>query len=120
MDETQQKFTFVYEKASGKPTLPVTGAFGGPTGDGRAVVVHVFVEHVTVPSIVTHSVDENRNINLSELDSIKRGDVTREIQASLVMSPEHALDLGRFLLEKGTIALQHRVPGISNQPPTTE
>lgn len=108
VQERPENFTFVYEKIAGKPTIAVNGAFGGPNGTGTTVVAHLFVEHATVPSMITHAVNEDLSIDLVHGDAVKRGDVTREIQATIVLSPENAIELGRFLIEKAGLALKQR------------
>lgn len=105
----QKKFTFVFEKAEGKRMLAVTGAIGGPNPEGSSVIAHLFVEHPSIPNIETHDVDENGRVDISKGgDPIRRGDVTREIQTTLVMSPETALSLSRWLERQSQVASERR------------
>ena len=39
---------------------------------------------------------------------VSRGELTREVQASLVLTPEHALQLGQWLQENARQAMQQR------------
>ena len=88
-----------YEDRPGKPTLAVTGAFGGPTPDSRNVVVHLFVEHVMVPSIA--ELERTEEGGYHQTREIVRGTVKREIQATLVLTPEVAVSMGQWLATHG-------------------
>lgn len=106
----QQSVSIVYEDSSNKQTIAVNGAFGGPTPDSFNVVAHLYVEHRTVPHSISHPVDEKGNVDFSndKSSTVSRGDVRREVQATLLLSPENSIRLGQFLLDKGAIALQNR------------
>lgn len=107
----EKLFTYVFEKgAQGKPTFAVTGGYGGPDMYNRSVVAHLFVEYPSVPSLTTAPVGEQGQILPNTESPVKRGDATREMQASLVMSPETAIALGRFLLQAGKTAVEKRIP----------
>lgn len=96
MDENQ--ITIVFEKGHAKPTLPVTGAFGGPTPDRTAIVAHLFVEHFSVPNYVTHEVAEDGSVDLTKGEPVARGTVTREVLSTIVLTPQAAQSLGQWLL----------------------
>ena len=101
MDEQQPETASIhYEDRPGKPTLAVTGAFGGPTPDGLNVVAHLYVEHVMVPSIAEVARTEDGEYRQSR--EIRRGTVRREIQATMVLTPAAAVSLGRWLVTHGT------------------
>ena len=108
MPSEEKTVSIVFTSRHDRDSIPVTGAFGGPTPDGNAIVAHLFVEHGTVPSLVTHKVDDEGRVDLSGGDPIKRGDVTREVQATLLMTPEHALSLGSWLVQHAQNALNRR------------
>lgn len=100
--------TIVYEEVSNKPTHAVNGAYGGPSPDGTTVIMHVYTEFGTVPSIEEYEVPASGVVNTSKGHKIKRADITRQVQATLMMTPESALSLGKFLTEKAKIALKTR------------
>ena len=104
----QEKISIVYEKVPGKPTITATGAFGGPSPDNNSIIAQLYVEHTSVPSVITHNVREDRSVDLRHGDAISRGDATREIQATLVLSPEAAILLGDWLVKKGIGAIKNR------------
>lgn len=101
-------FKIVYEEPEGRLAIPVTGAFGGPTPDGNSVVTHVYVEHATLPSITSAPMDASGTVDLSKGKDVKRADLTRIVQATLVMSPEVAHSMGRWLQDKAKVATQAR------------
>ena len=103
-----KKISIVYEKVPGKPTITATGAIGGPSPDRQSIVAQLYVEHGSVPSVVSHEVQEDGSFDLQHGDAISRGDVTREIQATLVLSPEAAILLGDWLMKKGIAAIKGR------------
>lgn len=98
MSDHPEKFEIVYEKGQGKPTFAVTGAIGGPTPGGTTIVAHLYVDSPSVPNIQILDVDEDGGVDLSSKgNAITRGHLTREIQASIVLSPAAALSLGQWL-----------------------
>ena len=103
-----KKVSIVYEKVPNKPTITATGAIGGPSPDRQSIVAQLYVEHGSVPSVVSHEVREDGSFDLQHGDAISRGDVTREIQATLVLSPEAAVLLGNWLLKSGVSAIKGR------------
>ena len=103
-----KQISIVYEKVSGKPTVTATGAFGGPSPDRQSIVAQLYVEHGSVPSVVSHSIREDMSVDLQHGDAISRGDITREIQATLVLSPEAAVVIGNWLVRHGIAAINGR------------
>jgi len=101
-------FTIVYEEQEPRPTLPVSGAFGGPLHDGSLVVAHVYAEFGTIPALEEHDVQEGGVVDLSKGHQIKRGDLTRKVLATLVLSPEAAEAFGKWLADHAQKALAFR------------
>ena len=108
MSDKRESLSIVYEEAPNKPTYAITGAYGGTSPDGTMVIVHVYTDFGTIPSIEEHEVKEDGSIDTTKGHKIKRADVTRQIHANLAMSPEAALSLSTFLKEKAGIALKAR------------
>lgn len=104
----RSELTIVFEKSEQKSTISATGAFGGPTPDGAAIVANLFVEHTSMPNYVTHDIDSSGHVNMSKGKPVKRGDITREVQATLVMSPENAKQLGKWLIKNSEKAQENR------------
>lgn len=108
-DEQPNEITFVYEDADHVRTLTATGAHGGPTPDGASVIANLYVERASIPHHVSHQIDERGEVDLSEMsEQVTRGELTREVQASLVMTPEHALQLGQWLQRNAQQAMEQR------------
>ena len=99
--------TFHYDERANKPTLSVSGVYGGPNTDGTSVVAHVFADWGMVPSISQIPVKDGVPDFAGE-KTIKRGDINREIQATLIMAPEVALSIGGWLIQKAKAALENR------------
>ncbi len=108
MSAEPDSISIVYEEVENRPTIVATGAYGGPAPDGSVVVAHLFTDFGTIPSIEEYEVTEGGLVNLETGNRIKRGDVTRRVQATLVLSPESCIRLATFLQEKGRIALDAR------------
>ncbi|MFB6098103.1 MAG: hypothetical protein ABEK84_03130 [Salinibacter sp.] len=108
-DDPPNDITFVYEDADEAPTIAATGAHGGPTPDGASVVANLYVERGSIPHHVSHQIDETGQVDLSERsEQVTRGELTREVQASLVLTPEHALQLGQWLQQNARQAMEQR------------
>ena len=100
--------SIVYEESEDRPTIPVSGAFGGIAVDSSLVVAHVFTEYGTLPAMHELESDEAGKVDLSKGNIIKRGDLTRKVLATLVFAPGAAVALGQWLVERGTTALQQQ------------
>lgn len=100
--------SIVWEETENRPTIAITGAYGGASPDGSTVIAHVYTEYGTVPSLEEVHVQENGSVNLDDANRIRRGDVTRRVTASLVMAPEACVRLGIFLQQQGRLAIDHR------------
>jgi hypothetical protein len=109
------EITIVFEKSKDKVTVPATGAFGGPTPDGASVVANIFVEYASIPSYVTHEVGEGGRVSLDQGKPVRRGEITREVQATLVMNPENARQLGDWLVKNSEQALRKRGDDTQNK-----
>jgi len=104
-EEQPEIASIYYEDRPGKPTLAVTGAFGGLTPDSHNVVVHLYVEHGMVPSVAELERTEDGGYRQSR--EIKRGDARREIQATLVLTPKAATSIGAWMANHGVQAAKN-------------
>lgn len=116
MSEPKKEISFVYEKNRDSKTIPVNGAYGGPTPDNSGVVVHFYLEYSSIP----HSTDipiapGQQTIDPRSGRNISRGDYTREIQSSIFLSAESAITIGKWLINKAEI-LQARKRGENPNP----
>jgi hypothetical protein len=108
MAETPQSISIVYEEQEARPTIPVNGAYGGPSVDGTIVFAHIYSEFGTLPAMEEHEVGAGGVVDLAKGNVIKRGDLTRKVLATLVLSPEGAVLVGKWLMERGQMALTRR------------
>lgn len=108
--------TVHFEDHPDRPTLAVSGAWGGSSPDGAQVVAHVYSEWGMLPSILQIPVDDEGVGHVKDQTAIRRGDVLREIQGTLVMSPEAAINIGQWLMGKGIAAYKKR----GERPPPFE
>ena len=92
--------TAIYRDRPDKLTVPVSGAYGGPIGDGQSIAVHLYADWGTVPNVTRYDVVDG---NLVEGDSLKQSDITREIQVTLIMPAAVADVVAKLLLDKARI-----------------
>ena len=96
-----QAITVRYDESRSREYLPVTGAQGGPAPDGLSVVVHLYADFPSLPTTQRHKVGVGGVIDLSRGESQKSSDLTRQILATVVLPPESAVTIGKWLAEKG-------------------
>ena len=114
MEEQQpQSVSIVTEGVNSAPTITATGAWGGPTANGNAVIAYLFVESAGIPSIITAEADERGRLDPNKGERTQRGDITRQVQATLVLTPEDAVIIGQWLRDRGMegIARRSQRPG---------
>jgi len=111
MSDPKREVTVNFECPS-TPTYAVGGAWGGPSPDGSTIVAHLYVEHATLPNYLKYSAEDmpdgGSRVDLSSEERVSRGDLTREVQASIVLTPEVAISLAQWLVDKAQIALKTR------------
>lgn len=98
----KRKISIVTDKKKDICTLSVNGAWGGvsPNGNG-SIIVNLYQDQPTIPTISDVEIDENGVANMSNAQNITRGDITREVQAIICMSPTDAINIGKWLTQKG-------------------
>jgi hypothetical protein len=103
-----------YKEQEPSPTIPVQGAMGGVAPDGSSVVAHVYVEFATVPSMEEHKVLDGGRVDFTKGAVVRHSELTRQVVATLVMSPEAAIRIGKWLVTTGKNAVKARA--INEQP----
>ena len=87
----EKKFTIVFKRAPDYKIFAAPVIYGGPTPDGKGVLLNFCVDHGAFPSYVEHLIDANGRVNIQEINSVAQvGNVEREIQAGLYLSIEDA------------------------------
>ena len=94
--------TFTYAPAPDRRTVTVNGAIGGMYS-GPNVVVHLYVEQGPQSYTATQQWDAQGNMVPGTEMATPESDVSyiREIQTTLVLSPEVAIGLGQYLMTQG-------------------
>ena len=106
MSDHPKTFEIIYNKVNNKPTIAVMGAVGGNRHGQGSVVAHLSTEYFPPPEYEIHDVGEEGKVTPGiGGEKITRGNLTREIQATLVMSPLVAKALGTWLVEHAKLAL---------------
>lgn len=98
MAEEMKTVDVVFEKSKNAITFCATDAFGGPIPDGTMLMVHFYSEGPPVPSYTRLEVNEQGEVNLSKGENISRGDIVREVQATMLITPKAAENLANWLL----------------------
>ena len=110
MSEEKKEISIVTERSPNAQTIAATGVWGGASPDLNAVIAHFYVEYQSTPNIITITPDEHGAIDINSGTRTARGDVTRVIQGSIVLSPELAESLSRWLIEKVDFIKENRKP----------
>lgn len=107
MTDEKQTAAIYYEERPMKPTIVAHGGFGGPTANGTCVAVHLYAEMPPFPSIEEFEINPDTGRGRSR-NIIKRGDARREVQATLILTPEGAVEVGQWLVRHGQACIKAR------------
>jgi hypothetical protein len=103
-----QTLTVAFSLSPARQVIAATGAYGGPSPDGAAIITHFFVEHGTIPTALRYPVNEDGTVNAMGEERLARSEITREVLVSLVLAPEVAERVAQFLIEKAAEAKEFR------------
>lgn len=106
MANEKESFSVVTQESDERRTIPVSGAWGGPSPDGTQIVAHLYVEYPPVPSILTGDVEEGGRVNIEQARKVQRADVVREVMQTIVLTPHAARSLGQWLIGKADVLEQ--------------
>ena len=96
---TEQKFTIVFKRSPEYKIFASPVVYGGPTPDGKGILINFCVDHAAFPSYVEHLVEDGK-VNIQQINSIAQvGNVERELQAGVYMSLDEAEITMRWLKE---------------------
>lgn len=97
----QKKVSIVYEKNKSHVTAPITGIWGGLSPDRSHINASFFLDQVVIPNYQTVDVEsDGGKLNFKQVDNVSRGDLVREIFATLTFSPSTARAIARWLVER--------------------
>lgn len=85
-----------FTKAPDYKLVPATGAWGGPTPQGE-LVCNFFVEHSDIPESIEMEIKEGSS---KEIGRSPTHDLVRELQIGIVMRPDIAKSIGKWLTQK--------------------
>jgi predicted Zn-dependent protease len=102
MEEPEESVDIRYENVNDAPRMPVSGVYGGIEGDG--MITAAFYHEHSIPNRATVEFAESGEqiVETRESDA----DVTRTVQAVSHLSPQQAVSIGRWLIEKGIASIQ--------------
>ena len=107
--EEQRKVTVSFRKSDDYRLYPVTDVYGGTTVDGDAVFFHLTVDHFPTPSYQTFIPDSEGRINLGDVkETISAGDIEKELLCGIMLTPEAAVKIGNWLLQRGNDIIDSR------------
>lgn len=98
----------IYEKSNSHVTIPANMGFGGISPNGSNVVLNLINEQVTIPSFESFKVQADGKVDLKKGKRVARGNITREILATVFLPPETAVEIGQWLTKQGKLALKAR------------
>lgn len=103
-ESSKKSISIDFEGVEEAPRVPTSGVWGGISNDGL-IWAALYHEHGSIPDVVKLSVDERGNGTPTE-ERISTGDATRDVQVVTQMSPDQALSIGKWLIEKGLLSLK--------------
>lgn len=101
MAETR-KVTFFYSKSADYKLVPATGVYGGPTPTGH-IRVEFHIDHPTNPIKLVHALTPEGRVGQELEREPPERTITREFQVGLILSPEVADSIGKWLQDKAAL-----------------
>jgi hypothetical protein len=93
-----KQITIKYTRSKDYKLVPANGCFGGVTPRGE-IQLEFFQEHVPAPDIVVHDVTEQGTLGPEKVRHTE-GELVRELQIAVVLQPNQAENIARWLLGK--------------------
>jgi hypothetical protein len=104
----ERELTIAYREHPDRMVVPATGAYGGSSPDGNAVIAHFYVEYPSVPVSESISIPLSGLVDPTKAEVHKRSDIVREMQVTVAVAPELALKLASFFDQHGRAAIAAR------------
>jgi hypothetical protein len=104
----KKEITVMYDRGKDVKSVPVNGAYGGVSPNLSTVVAHLYNEYNAIPHSEDMPINEDGLVDSQAGKRITRGDIVREIQTTLVMTPEMSIVIGKWLMQKGQEAIELR------------
>ncbi len=106
-EQGSREVSITFERSQSAVSVPVNGVWGGISND-LSVWAAFYHERGALPNYITLEVDKHGRGDPNKGDRVARGDVTREVQVTMQMSPESAISIGNWLIQKGKDAVKER------------
>ena len=101
-EEADSFMDFPYEKAPGHQVVYANGVHGGPTPRGD-IIMDFFLERVDTPTNVRHKIEPGARLG-EEIDrTYSTKPIVREVQVTVIMSPEQAESVSKWLQQRVAI-----------------
>lgn len=100
-EKEQTKVFFKYEQGAGYRIVHATGARGAITPSG-GILFELFTEFAVPPSEEIHRLNPNGTLGGLEFAHPKKEtvEISRQLQVGVVVSPDDAESIGKWLLKK--------------------
>lgn len=99
------RISISYHRSPDAPTIPVMGAEAAIAADGRHIAVHLWTSYTAPPTNIECDVDEHGQVDIDSGRRTTPNVIHRDILATLILSPEEAVDIGELLAEQGRALL---------------
>lgn len=105
--ELPPRINFDYLKSHFFHTIHVDGAIGGPTPSGLLHVA-LYSERTAIPQRIVQQVNSDGSLGdaIPEM-TVSRGGVVRELEADLILTPDAAENIAKWLLEHAQKVRDH-------------
>ena len=98
-DEKPATIDFHYVKSPQFSSIPVHGAYGGPTPQGL-ISATLYTERHPIPKRVTHSLRDDGSLDDGKPSDDSLTGIVRQLEAEVFLTPEIAQRLGEWLLDQ--------------------
>ena len=102
-DETPKTVRFRFEQDPGYRLIPVNGVWGGPLPAGD-VRIELFYERQATPEWIERSLDKDSRLGPILHRKPAANEYVRTVLVGVMLTPEKAISIGEFLIEKGMMA----------------
>jgi len=96
---SEQSIPVRYEQVNDAPRMPISGVYGGIQNDG--MVTAAFYHEHSIPGTQTLHVSDSHEVT----EEGEPEAVTRTVQAVAHLSPQQAISIGKWLIEKGILSM---------------
>ena len=100
----EEKVPIKFTKSNEHKTYPATGAFGGTNPKGE-IICHFHIDKNKFPESLHYIADSDKPLTEKSIGDEEK-EIIREIQSTIVMRPDVALSIGKWLINKAETVMQ--------------